>query len=299
MLLKRKSDNSNYSISLKRDSNNNLIPCAFTSSINGQTVEYRVSTGGVGVWVNSNDFGITVPIQKIPALTDASFAGTYPAMAFVRGKSNAVRLSLPLRFEIKSDGSVDGYSCDLTKNLPDCSNATADVKDPVTCTPLSNGTLSCTSLGGIAATAVLYVTGNQATMFMAVTNMNVASAAYGGLIAMTKAADIKLPAVGSTREAGVIWTAGIQSGGSSVTSAASYAAKVESVDSAASSFVASYTGSVLTTTNYINVPSKGFSYTLSNGTKSISMGTNSWGLTMSKAPTATYYDGWYAGVRTR
>ncbi len=299
MRLKKLSDNSTYAITLKRDSSNNLVPCAFTASINGQTLEYRVSTGGVGVWINSNDFGLTVPVQKTGALTDASFAGTYPAMGFIKGKTNSLRLGLPFRFEIKSDGTVDGYSCDLTKSLPDCTTASTASSDPVTCTAVSNGTLSCTSLGGISATAVLYVSGSQATLFMAVTNMTVGSAAYGGLIAMTKAADLKLPTVGKTTEAGIVWTAGVQSGGSSLVTSTNYAAKVESVDSTANSYVSSFTGSTLTSTSYINVPAKGFAYGLSNGTKTIAMGTNSWGLIMAKGPTASYYDGWFAGVKTK
>lgn len=299
MRLKKLADNSTYAITLKRDSNNNLVPCAFTASISGQTLEYRISTGGVGIWINSTDFGITVPAQKNAALTNASFAGTYPAMGFIKGKTNSLRLGLPFRFEIKTDGTIDGYSCDLTKALPDCNTAATASSDPVTCTAVSNGTLSCTSLGGIAATAVLYVSGNQATMFMAVTNMTVGSAAYGGLIAMTKASDLKLPSVGKTAEAGIVWTAGVQSGGSSLTTSSSYASKVESVDATANSFVTSYTGSTLTSTNYINVPAKGFSYSLSNGTKSIAMATNSWGLIMAKGPTASYYDGWFAGLKTK
>jgi hypothetical protein len=299
MRLKKLSDNSTYALTLKRDSSNALVPCAFTASVSGQTIEYRISTGGVGVWINSNDFGITVPAQKTAALTNASFAGTYPAMGFIKGKTNSLRLGIPFRFEIKSDGSVDGYSCDLTKSIPDCNTAATASSDPVTCTAVSNGTLSCTSLGGMSATAVLYVSGNQASMFMAVTNMTVGSAAYGGLIAMTKAAEGSLPAVGRTIDAGLIWTAGIQSGGTSLVTSTNYASKVESVDATANSFLTSYTGSTLTSTTYINVPAKGFGYGLSNGGKSISMGTNSWGFIMSKGATASYYDGWFAGVKTK
>lgn len=299
MRIRRNSDNSTYGISLKRDSSNKLIPCAFISSINGQTIEYRISTGGVGVWTNSSDFGITVPVQKPPALTDASIAGTYPAIGFVKRKTNSDRISLPIRFEIKTDGSIEVFSCDLTKSLPDCNTTETITDNSVTCTPISNGTLSCVSPGGIAATAVLYVTGNQITMFMAVTNMTVASLSYGGLIVMTKATELKLPAVGSKREAGAFWTAGVQSGDDAVIALASLELKVEYVDSAKSSFVVSYADSVLTTTNYIDVPAKGFVYTLSNGTKNVSMGTSSWALTMSKGPTSAYYDGWFAGVRIK
>lgn len=299
MILKNLASNTTYAISLKRDSSNQLIPCALTASIGGQTVEYRISTGGVGVWINSTDFGITVPAQKSAALINPSFAGTYPAMAFVKGKTNSLRLGLPFRFEIKTDGTIDGYSCDLTKSLPDCATATTASSDPVTCTAVSNGTLSCTSLGGLAATAVLYVNGSQATMFMAVTNLTVGSSAYGGLIAMTKAVEKKLPTVGKTSEANQIWVAGVASGSNTLATSSNLASKVESVDTVNNSFVSSYTGSTLTTTSYISTPAKGFGYALTNGTKEISMTTNSWGLIMTKAPTATYYDGWYAGLKTK
>ena len=300
MRLKNLASNTTYAINLKRDSSNQLIPCAFTASVGGQTVEYRVSTGGVGVWINSSDFGVTVPAQKSAALINPSFAGTYPAMAFIKGRTNSLRLGLPFRFEIKADGSMDSYSCDLTKALPDCATtASSDNKDPVTCTAVSNGTLSCTSLGGVAATAVLYVNGSQASMFMAVTNMPIGSSTYGGLIAMTKAVDQKLPAVGKTAAANQVWIAGVAPGSNALVTSSNLAAKVESVNTDASSFVNSYTGSTVTSTNYINTPAKGFEYSLTNGTKEIAMATNSWGLVMAKAPNGTYYDGWYAGVKTK
>jgi len=301
MVLKKVSTNTTYAITLKRDASNNPVACAFTSSINGQTVEYRVSTGGVGVWVNSTDFGLFVPAQKTKVLTDASFAGTYPALGFIKGKSNSLRLGIPMNFEIKSDGSVNAYSCDLTKSTPDCATSVSSTSaDPVTCTAVSNGTLSCSSPGGISATAVLYLTGSQAALFMAVTNMNVGSAAYGGLIALTKAPEMKLPAVGKTTEAGAIWLAGVESGGNSIITQSSPASKVESVNSTTNSFVTSFTGSTVTTTGYMNVPAKGFAYASSNGYKSIATGsTSGWALEISKSPTATYYDGWSVAVKMK
>ncbi len=296
MIAKKLSNNSTYAINLKRDSSNNIIPCAFTSSINGVTVEYRISMGGIGVWKNSTDFGITVPAQKTKAITDASFAGTYPAVAYV--KTGSTRIGLPFRFEVKSDGSVTGYTCDLTKSLPDCTSEAADAKDPVTCTAVSNGTISCTSLAGLAATGVLYLSGGQASMFLAVTNLSSTYRA-AGLIAMTKASEVKLPSVGSTVEAGSRWYAGVGSGSNTLTTFENAGSKVESVDAANNSYITSSTGSTVTTSSYINVPAKGFEYGISNGTKGIGMGTNNWALLMSKSPTGTYYDGWYAAVRTK
>jgi hypothetical protein len=299
MILKNLASSATYPISLKRDSSNQLVPCAFTAIVAGRALEYRISTGGVGVWINANDFGVTVPVQKSAALINPSFAGTYPAMAFIKGRTNSLRLGIPFRFEIKADGSMDSYSCDVTKSLPDCTTTTASSSDPVTCTAVSNGTLSCTSLGGVAATGVLYVSGSQATLFMAVTNMTVSGASYGGLIAMTKAVEKKLPAVGKTSQANQTWVAGVASGSNTLTTSKNIGEKVESVDAANNSFVNSYTGSTLTSTNYVNTPAKGFGYSLTNGTKEISMTTNSWGFVMTKAPTASYYDGWYAGLKTQ
>lgn len=300
MVLKKISNNTSYAINLKRDSNNNPIPCAFTSAINGQTVEYRVSTGGVGVWVNSTDFGVFLPAQKTKVLSDSSFAGTYPSVAFVKAKNSSFRLGIPMSFEIKADGSVSAFSCDVSKNLPDCSPSVSSSTDPVTCTPVSNGTLACSSPGGLAATAVLYLTGNQATLFMAVTNMNVSGSSYGGLIALTKAPELKLPAVGKTTAAGSSWYAGVQSGSNTVTAADSIASKIEAVDATANTVLTSYTGSTVTSTTYINVPSKGFLYGVSNGYKSIATGSLSgWALEISKSPNASYYDGWSAIVKMK
>lgn len=300
MVLKKVSSNTSYAINPKRDSNNNPITCAFTSVINGQKVEYRVSTGGVGVWVNSNDFGIFLPAQKTKVLTDSAFAGTYPSVAFVKAKNSSFRLGIPMSFEISANGAVSAFSCDVSKNLPDCSPSVSSSTDPVTCTPVSNGTLSCSSPGGLAATAVLYLTGSQATLFMSVTNMNVSGSSYGGLIALTKAPELKLPTVGKTTAAGSSWYAGVQSGSNTVTSADSIASKIEAVDTTANTVLTSYTGSTVTSSTYINVPSKGFLYSVSNGYKSIATGSLSgWALEMYKSPTASYYDGWSAIVKMK
>lgn len=298
MVLKKISDNSTYAINLKRDSSNNPVTCAFTSSISGQSVEYRVSAGGVGVWTNQTNFGLTVPAQKTKTLTDSSFAGSYPGLAFVKGRSNSVRLGIPFLFDIKTDGSIDAYSCDLTRTLPNCNVSTPDSKDPMTCSAMSNGTFSCTSQSGTALTAVLYLTGSQATMLMAITNMTISNASYGGLIALTKAADMSLPTVGKTKAANAGWVTGFDSGSNVLYSQGTPAAKVESVNAATNSYVASFTGTSLTGTGYINTPGKGLGYALlSDGSKGITLGSSSgWMLEIMKGPNASYYDGWAAGV---
>lgn len=299
MVLKNKTTNATYAINLKRDASNNPIACAFTSTVNGRFVEYRVSPGGVGAWVHSTDFGIFVPAQKTKTLTDSSFAGVYPALGFVKAKSNSLRLGLPMSFEIKADGSVDAYSCDLTKTLPDCGTSVSSTSaDPVTCTAVANGTFTCSSAGGMTATAILFVTGNQAAMFMAVTNLNVNSAAYGGLIVLTKAPDAVLPSVGKTIEAGAGWVTGVESGSNSITSDITPAGRVESVNAAANSYTTSSSGS--TATAYLNIPAKGFLYSNISGYKAIATGSQSgWLLQISKSAAASYYDGWAVGIKMK
>ena len=302
MVLKNLSDNSTSAINQKRDAQNAAIPCAFTANVNGSSVEFRVTDGGIGIWKNANDFGITVPQQRSKVLTDPSFAGTYPAAGFLRNSSTTARAALPFKFQIAADGSLQGYSCDLTKTVPDCTTAvdTSNSSD-TTCTPLSNGTLSCSAANGLRATAVLYVTGGQASMFMAVTQMPINGTNFGGLIVMTKAATMNLPTVGQTSAAGSAWYAGVNPGSNTVVSGDTVAGRVESVNAASNSYVTSSTGSTITYTRYINTPSSGLAYGIgSDGSKYVGIGSaTGWSMAMAKSSSGTVYDGWVAYARAK
>lgn len=302
MVLKNLSDNSTSAINQKRDAQNAIVPCAFTANVNGSSVEFRVTDGGIGIWKNANDFGITVPQQRSKVLTDASFAGTYPAAGFLRNSSTTARAALPFKFQIAADGSLQSYSCDLTKAVPDCTTALdTSNSSGTTCTPLSNGTLSCSAANGLRATAVLYVTGGQASMFMAVTQMPVNGINLGGLIVMTKAATMNLPTAGQTSPAGSAWYAGVNPGSNTIVSGDTVAGRVESVNAANNSYLTSSTGSTITYTRYINTPSSGLAYgTGSDGSKYVGIGSaTGWSMAMAKSNSGTAYDGWFAYARAK
>lgn len=302
LVLKNLTDNSTSAISLKRDAQNAVVPCAFTATVNGASVEFRATDGGIGVWKNANDFGITVPAQRSKLTTDAAFAGTYPTAGFLRERTQGTRGALPFKFQINTDGSLKGYSCDLTKTTPDCTTALdTSNSSGATCTPMSNGTLSCSASNGMRATAVLYVTGGQASMFMAVTQMPVNSYNFGGLLIMTKASPMTLPTAGQTKAAGSAWYAGMNPGSNTVISGDTAATLVESVNTAANSFVTSSTGTTATYTRYINSPSEGFGLaSSSDGYTLVSLGSaTGWSVTMAKSSTGTTYDGWTVYARAK
>lgn len=306
MKLKDLRDNSVSVINVKRDSSSNTVPCAFTSIVKGSLIEFRVSDGGIGSWIDvaNHDFGMIVPQQKTNNLTDASFVGAYPSMAFIQKKTSPyTRGALPIAFNVGSDGKMKAYSCDMTKTIPDClSEVSNSSPDTTTCTPISNGSLNCTSTGGMAATAVLYTSGSQTTMFMAITNMNVGGVGYGGLLVMTKAASIKLPTSGQSSAAGSAWFAGIDPGSSNtVYSGTTSQSTVETVDTATNSYTSSSAGSSVITTNYINTPSAGLAFSKIGSTvKAVGIGSpTGWSLAVVLASPGVDYNGWFAYIRAK
>jgi hypothetical protein len=300
MVLKKISDNSTSAINFKRDSNNNAIPCAFTATVGGSLIEYRISEGGIGVWKSTTDFGVTVPVQKSKLLTDPTFVGTYPSLSFLREKTLGYRAALPIRFEVDSTGDMKSYSCDMTKVKPDClSSIDTASADPTTCLPQSNGTFSCTSTAGLAATGILYATGSQAVMFLAITNMNVGSLKFGGLVVMTKAPTMVLPTIGKTQAADAAWYAGVDVGTNNVVSGGTAASTVESVDASTNSYTTSSAGTTTTYTRYIDTPANGLLFSKNSSAKAVTIGSpTGWSIAMAKG-TGNEYDGWYAYVRAK
>jgi hypothetical protein len=300
MVLKKNSDNTTSVIDFKRDSSNAVVPCAFTSIVGGQNVEYRVSEGGVGVWKQSNDFGIFVPVQKSRQLNDISLIGSHASIAFIREKTSGFRAAAPIRFEVDDKGGIKSYQCDMTKTKPDCLLADNDSNaDNVTCSAQSNGTFSCTSTAGLAATAVVFISGSQATMFMSITNMNFGAYSFGGLMIMTKAAKIALPKVGEKTLADAAWFAGVDSGSNIVSSGGTSESTVESVDVANNAYVTSSGGTTTLFTRYIDTPAKGFLFSKSALAQGVTVRSPSgWAVAMHKGINGEF-DGWAAYVRGR
>ena len=299
MVLKKLSDNSTSAINFKRDTSNNAIPCAFTATVGGTATEFRVSEGGIGAWRQLNDFGLIVPVQRTRLLTDAAFIGTYPSLAFIREKTLGYRAATPIRFEVDSNGDMKGYSCDMTKAKPDClSSVDTSSADATSCVPQSNGTFACTSTAGLTATGILYATGSQATMFMAITNMNVGAYRFGGLMIMSKAAKMSLPNIGRTTAADASWYAGVYPSGT-VVSGGTSASTVETVDAANNKYTTSSVGTTTTYTRYIDTPANGLLFSKSTDFQGVTIGSpTGWSVAMIKG-SGTEFDGWYAYIRAK
>lgn len=214
MKMTKVSNNQSFTISLKKDAADKIIPCAFTAEMNNESIEVRVSEGGIGAYAMSSSkmFGLTVPQQTNNLMKDENLAGTYPAMAFLNDSSNSLngRLAIPMKFVINKVGEMKAYSCD-TSQL----NAAPECKDEVTgqgsnlgeCSA-QNGVYTCTFKNGATAKSVLYVTCNQATLFMSVKNLVLDNKTFNGLIVMTKMTPISLPSVGYEWEKGKEWEIG-------------------------------------------------------------------------------------------
>lgn len=300
MTLTRVSDNQSYSIAAKTDSNSNPVKCAFTSTVNGSAVEYRVAQGGNIVWVDGADFGLAAPAQTNWNLTDAQAVGTYPTMVYIaRKNSPSIRAAFPMKLVINSDGSVDGFTCDLNKATPDCNTAATDTPDKNTCTKLQNGSFTCTSTSGTTSVGIIYVNGSQVTLYLTLTDMVSNGYHWGGIAVSTKTQEMKLPTVGSQTAAGSSWYAGADPNSTQLVSGLSSASTVETVDTASNSYVTSTTGTASTINRFINVPTPGMGYSvLSNGKAITLVGNGGWALAIAKDDSATLWNGWYAYVKT-
>lgn len=301
MRLTKQSTNSSYTINQVLDSANAVVPCAFSSTIGGISYEYRISDGGLIIAYTPSGGMLVIPAQKNHKLTDTSFAGTYPAIAFIKSKTSSLRFALPIRFEIDTAGKLTGYSCDLSKTIPDCLNVVNDTnKDDVNCVANVDGTFSCSSsVSGFQSTAALYLTGSQSTLLMSVTNMNVGNASYEGMVVMTKAGRVSLPTVGMTSPAGSTWNIG--SSGSTVTTSYSYASTVTAVNSGKNSFSTTVTipgfDSVVSE-HYLDTPATGFLYSENTISKAIQLRSPSgWAVAANKMSGGSNYSNWVASIR--
>jgi hypothetical protein len=298
MLLIKKSTGAQYPIELVRDTNQNLLPCAFKSSISGYLYEYRITEGGLTVAYTPTGGVMIIPLQKSLRITDAGFAGSYPAMAFVRSKASDLRFALPIRFEIDSNGNLSGFACDLTKSPPDCiKELDSSNKDDVSCIFNDNGLYECESTAsGFQSTAAIFQLGSQATMLMSIKNMNVAGASYSGVVVMTKAVRMTLPVLGSTVPINLTWF--VSSTGSSVTSGYSTPRRVTAVNSVARTYSASATpvgvASALTTNYFLDTPANGFVYWKNVSSEAIQIRSKGWALSAVKPQGSSYYSTWIA-----
>ena len=299
MVLIKKSTNARYPIEFVRDSNQDIVPCAFKSSISGYTYEYRITEGGLTVAYTPTGGVMIIPAQKSIKITDAGFAGSYPAMAFVRSKTSDLRFALPIRFEIDSNGDLSGFACDLTKSPPDCLKAlNSSNKDDINCIVNDDGLYKCVSqASGFQASAALFQLGSHATMIMSISNMNVAGGSYSGVIVMTKAVKMTLPALGSTVPTNLTWF--VASTGNSVTSGYSTPKQVTAVDSVARTYSASPAASVgvagtLVTNYFLDTPANGFVYWKNVSSEAIQIRSKGWALSAVKPQGSSYYSTWIA-----
>lgn len=296
---KRIADNYTAAIVPKTDSNGNPVKCAFTSTIDGDAIEFRIAKGGNIVWAKSANFGLAAPAQTSWELTDKGAAGTYPTVLYVSKKTNrSLRTAIPMKLVINSDGTVDGFTCNLTKATPDCATTVEDSSDKSTCTQLQNGSFTCTSTSGSTIVGIIYVNGAQVTLYLAFTDMVISGEHWSGLSVSTKAREMKLPAVGESSPAGASWYAGVEPGSAQPITGLTLATTVESVNSSNNTYVTSTTGTAQTISNYINTPTNGLGYAVLSNAKAIVMvGNGDWALGIAKANSSTLWDGWYAYVK--
>ncbi len=275
------STNVSSDVVLKKDTSGKTIPCAFTSTIDGNALEVRVSEGGVWAWAmsSSNQFGITVPQQTNNSLTDANFAGTYPAIAFLNNTSYG-QFADPRKYVINTSSSMKAYGCDTTSSTaaPDCTEEIETITSD-SCTKNADGTYSCTHPDGGSYKTILYSTGSQSTMFITVTDTYVSQfkTTFNGLIAMTKLTPMSLPSVGQERAAGMEWSVGsyyTQNSSLGFYSGENSGSKVMTVSPQTNSYtyvIAPQDSQPTTYTRYIN-PQSGFALTTKTNFKSLSIG---------------------------
>lgn len=302
MVLIKKSTQARYAIEFVRNTQQEVVPCAFRSSIEGMSYEYRVSEGGLAIAYTATGGSLIIPAQKTPQITDPSFAGTYPALAFIRSKTDDLRLALPIRFDIDASGKVSAYSCDLSKSPPEClSGIDASDKDDVACTAAEDGLYSCLSASsGLQAYASLFMNGSQATLVMSIGNMAVAGKGFSGMVVMTKAMPLSLPAVGASVPDASTWYA--TSTGSALSTGLATPRVVSSVNPAARSYIASAAATPgaapIPMEYHLDKPARGFVYSKSPNTQAIQIRAKGWSLSAIQPPGSSLYSSWSVQVRS-
>ena len=203
-------------ISKLRDSNSNIVPCAYTFNTGTSTVTTYVSSSGVMTWkelITSSGgyfFGLGVPKQVTHRVTDAKYVGRFPGLMYIDAYANGVHAldTASFYFDINSSGEIAMATCDLKSQTPSCGSPVADSNSTMTCSANQNGTLNCISNdGSIQATAILFVSQQEPTLFVTY-SATISGATVKALMLATKAASMVLPKVGDVQSASTSWYVG-------------------------------------------------------------------------------------------
>jgi hypothetical protein len=116
------------------------------------------------------DAGVIVPSGGPIELSDRALVGSYGALLWV---TTPPRLTGgAARFNVRADGSVTGFLCDLTKAAQDCTIPVIPDDDQAQCKLADFGSLECTS-PEFAATVVPFVQGPRVMAFYVFTRISV------------------------------------------------------------------------------------------------------------------------------
>ena len=290
-------------IEAARDAEGRDMPCAFTATSSGYKLEFHISRDGVGVWrgdsADGSDFGLSVPVQTRWQLSDSAMRGAYASLGFVMEKRYRIsRFATAARFDIDSAGKMVAHKCDMSEDLPVCSESIDVVSASAAsgCTKRDGGLFSCVDSSGATSVVVPYVSGSQVALFMVITQMTVSGVDLTGLAVLTKSPGWTLPAPGRVTPPGTTWLAGYPTGSYTVMSKASDGFTVDSVDVPGNSFVTTPQGSKPPLTHHVDSPAPGFMLSRQDGSSSLAIGSPSgWSVaaTRGKGP---FYDGWSAAV---
>jgi hypothetical protein len=267
-----------YFATEQRNTAGTVIACFFKlvsmdGRISGDMQIAPSGLGGYRLFLSQGrwDAGIVVPSSSQIALSDRALTGDYGALLWI---SNPPQLTGgAARFNVRADGKVTGFLCDLVKASPDCTTAVIPDDDQAQCKLADFGAIDCTSTD-FAATVIPFVQGPRVMAFYVFTRISVAGMPKNSraIAILSKSVPLRMPAqIGQLSP--VFWHFSSTSAGSVTSSPFTTPTSVIALDPTNSRYT---TQAVLpqypqTFTVQLNKPTEGMSLTTNDltGTKTI------------------------------
>jgi hypothetical protein len=269
-----------YFATEQRNTEGTVIACFFKLvSMDGRiSGDMQIASSGLGgyrLFLGQGrwDAGIVVPSSSEIPLSDRALTGDYGALVWISTPPQITGGAA--RFNVRADGKVTGFLCDLLKVSPDCTTAVIPDDDQAQCKLADFGSIDCSSTD-FAATVIPFVQGPRVMAFYVFTRISVAGMPKNSraIAILSKSVPLRMPSQ-TGQISPVFWQVSSTSGGSVSSSPFTTPTSVIALDAANSRYTtrALLPQSPQTFTVQLNKPTEGMSLTTNDltGAKTIQL----------------------------
>ena len=229
--------------------------CAFSTQLDGQSTEFRVSGSGLMLWSNPRYAGLAVPRQSLLNLAPLQYQATQASLAYLVADAGGqtVTQAIANRFEWDA-GRLSTYGCDFSDTAHPRCNTDLSQSFTLSCAPTPGvdareAPLQCRRSDNAAAgQSIGFVSGSSAVSIVAVQDFPIAvpglpgaQVLARGIMIISRASAQGLPEVGSGQAERSQWFIGLDASGQPVSGYAS-ANAVVSVDASARQYASTEGG---------------------------------------------------------